>query len=220
MRLLLVEDEKAIGAPLQKGLTNKGFAVDWKTDGESGLESALINEYDCIVLDLNLPNMDGLEVAKQLREREISTPILMLTARTQQEDLLKGFDSGADDYLRKPFDFRELVHRIQSLIKRNSVEKSDLMSVEDVELDSKSYKVTRAGEAVDLNNKEFGVFEYLLRNRGSVVSQEELLEHVWDEQIDSFTQTVRTNIKTLRKKLDPDKKIIKTVKGRGYVIEN
>jgi DNA-binding response OmpR family regulator len=219
MRVLIIEDELAISEPLKLALEKRNFAVDLATDGKSGLDKALINTYDCILLDLNLPEMDGLEVAKKLRESENFTPILMLTARTTINNKYEGFEHGTDDYLTKPFDFKELLLRIQSLIKRSSIDRTLNLSAGDVTLDVTSLTVNKNGKLINLNAKEYGILEYLLRKRGKIVSQEELLEHVWNEEIDSLTQTVKTNIKTLRKKIDPKKIIIKTFKGRGYVIE-
>ena len=219
MRLLIVEDENEIAEPLKTALEKRGFAVDLANDGKEGLDKAMINNYDCLVLDLNLPKLDGIEVAKKLRSEENSVPILMLTARTSQENINQGFEIGTDDYLTKPFDFKELLYRIQALIKRSTPEKDITLESHDIKLDPRGLKVKKSDIDVQLNAKEFGILEYLLRNKGNVVSQEELLEHVWDEEIDSFSQTVRTNIKTLRKKIDPNKTIIKTFKGKGYVIE-
>lgn len=219
MRLLIIEDEKQIADPLKKALEKRAFAVDTAEDGLAGFKIASVNNYDCIILDLNLPEMDGIEVAQKLRDDKNTTPILMLTARARQKDVIDGFVAGTDDYLTKPFDFQELVHRINALIKRNSLNKSTTLKVADLEIDIDSLKVTKAGIEVILNSKEYGILEYLIRNKGKMVSQEELIEHVWNENLDMFSQTVRTNIKTLRKKVDPDKTIIKTFKGRGYIIE-
>ena len=219
MRLLLIEDEKKIGLPLKKALERHLYAVDYFTNGQEGYDEAGINEYDCIILDLNLPGMDGMEIARTLREDGNLTPILMLTARTEQEDIIEGFENGADDYLRKPFHFQELLHRINSLIKRNSPQKGEILSVKDIEINTGLRKAFCKNKEIKLNAKEYGILEYLLRNKNRVVSQEELLEHVWDREIDSFTQTIRTNVKTLRQKIDPSKKIIKTVKGSGYIAD-
>ena len=218
MRLLLVEDETAILEPLKKGLMKRNFAIDTAEDGKTGYELATINTYDCIILDLNLPELNGIEVAKKLRQNNNNTPILMLTARARQKDILEGFISGTDDYLVKPFDFQELVYRINALIKRNIGNKNDIISVKDIEIDTLGLTVKKAGKTVQLNAKEYGILEYLIRNKGKMVSQEELIEHVWNESLDIFSQTVRTNIKTLRKKVDPTKEIIKTFKGKGYII--
>lgn len=218
MRLLLIEDEQKIGLPLKKALERHTYAVDYFINGKDGYREAKINNYDCIILDLNLPGIDGFEIARKLREENIFSPILMLTARTEQEDIITGLESGADDYLRKPFDFKELLLRINSLIKRNNLNKAELLKEGGIVVNSELKKVYKNGKEVKLNAKEYGILEYLMRNKEKVISQEELLEHVWDREINLFTQTVRTNIKTLRQKIDSDKKFIKTVKGSGYAI--
>jgi DNA-binding response OmpR family regulator len=220
MRLLIVEDENQIADTLKNALEKKHFAVDVAYDGLDGFQKAQINAYDCIVLDLNLPKMDGLEVAKKLREKNVKTSILMLTARTFSNNIYDGFENGADDYLKKPFDLKELIYRINALINRssNSIPTKQL-EVDDIILDLNALKVYKNKVEVDLNAKEYGILEYLLKNRGRIIGQEELLEHVWDEEIDTFTQTVKTNIKTLRKKIDNNKTILKTFRGRGYVID-
>jgi len=219
MRLLIIEDETNIAEPLKKALEKRKFAVDLAFTGKEGYEKARINKYDCLILDLNLPGMDGLDVAKKLRVEHNDVPILMLTARTLRSNSNDGFEAGTDDYLTKPFDFKELLYRIQALIKRSTHVLDPLISAGDITLDTRGLKAKKSGRDVQLNAKEYGILEYLLRNKGKVVSQEELLEHVWNQEVDSFTQTVRTNIKTLRKKVDPEKNIIKTFKGKGYVIE-
>jgi DNA-binding response OmpR family regulator len=220
MRLLMIEDESDIALPLKSALEKKGFAIDYFDDGKTGLQEALVNQYDCILLDLNLPGIDGLEIARKLKESEIDTPILMLTARSTQANKIEGFEVGTDDYLVKPFDFKELVYRVKALIRRSSLNKSIDLFCQDITLNTVSKKVLRNGEEIELNLKEYGILEYLLRNKGRHVSQEELLEHVWDQEIDNFSQTVKTNVKTLRQKIDPDKRIIKTVRGMGYIIDN
>ena len=219
MRILIVEDENEISEPLKIALGKRGFAVDLADNGKIGLEKAKINSYDCIILDLNLPLLDGIDVAKNLRDDNNNVPILMLTARTSQKNINHGFETGTDDYLTKPFDFKELFFRIRALIKRSKPKKNIIFKAYDLIVNTSSLKVIKANTLVQLNAKEYGILEYLLRNKGTVISQEDLMEHVWNEEIDTFSQTVRTNIKTLRKKIDPEKNIIKTFKGRGYVIE-
>jgi len=219
MRLLIIEDEKKIVLPIKNALERHMYAVDYSLEGKDGYGKAKTSNYDCIILDLNLPGMDGLEIAHKLREDNILTPILMLTARTEQEDVIEGLENGADDYLRKPFHFNELLLRINALIKRNSLNKAELLKVGDIVVNTKLKKVYKNTKEIKLNAKEYGVLEYLLRNIERVISQEELLEHVWDREIDFFTQTVRTNIKTLRRKIDPSKRLIKTIKGSGYAID-
>jgi len=218
MRILIIEDEQLIAKPIQRALERRAYAVDYAQTGVEGLQLAKLNEYDCLILDLNLPEINGIEIAKQLRGEKINTPILMLTARTSQKNIWEGFENGADDYLTKPFDLKELLLRVKALIRRSSKEKNDILTIADLVIDPAAIQVKKGSKEINLNNKEFGILEYLLRNKGKVISSEELLEHVWDREIDVFTQTVRTNIKTLRQKVDVNKEIILTVRGKGYVI--
>lgn len=218
MRLLLIEDNVKIGLPLKAALERRLYAVDYVTDGLKGFEEANMNAYDCIILDLGLPSMDGLEIARKLRACNNTSPILMLTARGEQEDVINGFESGADDYLRKPFSLQELLLRTDALIRRSMPNREDIFKFGDLLINAAQRRVFIKNNEVILNMKEYGLLEYLFRNRGRAISQEEFLEHVWDREINVFTQTVRTNIKTLRKKIDPRKKLIKTIKGRGYAI--
>jgi DNA-binding response OmpR family regulator len=218
MKLLIIEDEKDIALPLKFSLEAKGFMVDFADNGRDGLEKAQINGYDCILLDLNLPELDGIELAKGLREGSNTTPIIMLTARSQTYDKLRGFETGADDYVTKPFNLNELIARINALIKRNSINKTESLKHKSLELYPEKNVVKIGKREIDLSSKETGILEYLLRNKGKIVSTEELLEHVWDSEIDLFTDTVKTHIKTLRKKIDPNKRIIETVRGKGYLI--
>jgi two-component system, OmpR family, response regulator len=224
MRLLLIEDEENIAKPLKKNLENRGFAVDHAADGKEGFELADLNQYDCILLDLNLPGMDGVELSRKLRQKKNTTPIIMVTARSQILQKLEGFDHGADDYVTKPFNIQELTARIHAVIKRNSVNKSDILKAGELELhpDSNTVSIARGKTRieVELTTKETGVLEYLIRNQGKIISAEQLLEHVWDRETDIFSDTVKTHIKTLRKKIDPEKKIITTVRGKGYRIKD
>lgn len=219
MKLLIVEDEKNIANPLKRILERNGFMVDLCFDGMEGYKSAVQIDYDCIILDLNLPGMDGIEVAKKLRAEEINTPIIMLTARSQVYDTLDGFESGADDYVTKPFETKVLLARINALIKRNSLNQIDELEIDGMKIEVEKNKVIKDKKEIELSSKEMGVLEYLLRNKGKAISSEELLEHVWDSEINVFTETVKTHMKTLRKKIDPKKKIIKTIRGKGYLIE-
>jgi len=218
MRLLIIEDEKDIAIPLAHALAKKGYAVDWCSDGKTGLQHSMQHVYDCVILDLHLPEQDGISVAKSVREQQNTVPILMLTVRSTQKEIIQGFHAGADDYMTKPFNFTELLCRINVLIKRSSQNKDEVLTVQDIVFDPITKKVMKKGRRIVLNNKELGILEYLLRNKGRSISQEEFLEHVWNKDIDAFSQTVRTNIKTLRQKIDPEKSIIHTNKGRGYVI--
>jgi two-component system, OmpR family, response regulator len=218
MRILVVEDENQIAMPLIKSLKAKSYAVDYAEDGKKAYSMASVNDYDCILLDLNLPEMDGIEVAKKLRKDGRNTPILMLTARVGQKNIWEGFENGTDDYLTKPFDLKELFYRVEALVKRNSKNKNIELKAGDLIVNTEAFEVKKGENIICLNNKEFGILEYLIRNKGKVVTSEDLLEHVWDNEIDLFTQTLRTHMKTLRKKIDPEKKLILTIRGKGYVI--
>ena len=223
MRLLIIEDEPDLALPMQKVLQREGFAVDYADDGEKGLNLAKLNDYDCLLLDLNLPKIDGIELAKQLRARQNNVPIIMVTARSQIYNKLEGFAHGADDYVVKPFDMVELIARIKVVIKRNSANKLLVLKFSNCELIPEQNLVKKyLGQKVlriDLTTKETGVLEYLLRNKGRLVSTEAILEHVWDQEVDLFTDTVKTHIKTLRQKIDPQKKIIQNIRNKGYRIE-
>lgn len=219
MKILYIEDETRIGKYVKKGLEKNGFAVDWSENGKNARNYFNENNYDCIVLDLNLPDCDGLELAKEFRNTTPNIPIIMLSARTSQEEIIQGFQSGTDDYLVKPFDFTELILRMNALIRRSAKSVEDIIQIDDFIFNKIDRSIKLKDKIIELNNKELGILEYLLHNRGKTISQEELLEHVWDREVNIFTDTVRTNIKTLRKKIDPDKKIIITYKGRGYVIK-
>jgi DNA-binding response OmpR family regulator len=221
MKLLLIEDEESLRKPVKYFLEKNKFVVEEAEDGKQGLEMAEMNEYDCVLLDLNLPIMDGISVAEGLRKSGSLVPIIMVTARSQMYDKLKGFDFGADDYVTKPFDLKELVARIHAVIKRNSLNKEKSLSFSGYFVyPDKDIVVNEQGKEIVVSNKEMGILEYLLRNKGRIVSAEELLEHVWDREIDMFSETVKTHIKTLRKKVDPKKKYIKTVRGKGYSIND
>ena len=220
MKLLLVEDEASLRKPVKYFLEKNNFTVDEAEDGKQALEMVELNSYDCILLDLNLPEIDGIEVAKRIREMNNLTPIIMETARSQVYDKLKGFDQGADDYVTKPFDLKELVARINAVIKRNSINREANLEFGDLKVfPERNVVMDKDEKEILLSNKEMGVLEYLLRNKGTIISAEELLEHVWDREIDMFSETVKTHIKTLRKKVDPKKKYLKTIRGKGYCIK-
>lgn len=219
MKILIVEDEPHISQPLKRGLEGYNYAVDIAETGDDGLSMARINEYDCIILDLNLPGIDGVEVCETLREEGNQTPILMLTSRSQMSDKIEGLETGADDYLTKPFNFKELLLRINNLIKRSKPVSTEILEVGKVVLDPKAISVTVDGKEIELNKKEFGILFHLMRHQGEVISQSELIEHVWaTDEIDMFSHSLRTHILNLRKKVDPKRKLIETVKGHGYKI--
>lgn len=220
MRLLLIEDEEDLAKPLIKALSDYGFALDYSNDGKDGLSKAEINQYDCILLDLNLPGIDGISISNKLRAQNINTPILMVTARHQIDDKLIGFEAGADDYISKPFNLKELTARIKAIVRRSSENKTHNLKFLNFELisDRNTLLDTQSGEEIELTTKECSMLEYMIRNINRTISAEELLEHVWDEEANPFSDTIKTHIKTLRKKFDHKKKIIKTVHGKGYML--
>src|SRR5579885_2594319 len=208
MRLLLVEDEIDIASALAAGLRRQGYAVDTAEDGQQALELAGVTDYDLLILDLNLPNMDGLEVCRRLRASCPSLLILMLTARSQPQERVIGLDTGADDYLVKPFHFAALVARLRALLE-----------YQDIKLDPVTRTAWQANRRLELTNKEFGILEYLLRHQEEIVSQETLLEHVWDMQANPLTNPVRVHMNSLRRKLGDvaeTPRYIETVIGQGY----
>jgi two-component system copper resistance phosphate regulon response regulator CusR len=223
-RILVVEDEVKVAASLKEGLQEKGFDVDIAYDGDIGLRMALGNLYDAIVLDVNLPGMNGYSVCESLRRQNTKVPVLMLTALGTMKDKLSGFDSGADDYLVKPFEFRELLARIRALIKRSQMDFSSnqphVLKVSDLELDQDTKVVKRAGKRIPLTTKEYLLLEYLMKNKGKVLSRSDIAEKIWDIKFDSGTNVIDVYINFLRKKIDKDyeMKLIQTQKGMGYVL--
>ncbi|MBI2473278.1 response regulator transcription factor [Candidatus Uhrbacteria bacterium] len=217
MKILVVEDEPKLNKGLVTGLQNRGYAVDFAFDGEEGEKLARVNEYDVIILDVMMPKRDGLEVCRSLRAFGVQTPVLFLTARDSVEDKVMGLDLGADDYLVKPFSFEELVARIRSLLRRPIQTESDLLLLDDLQLDTRSQTVKIKDKQLDLTLREYGILEYLLRNKNNLVTREDLLTHVWDRFFDSFSNVVDVHLKNLRKKLPPAyAKRIQTVWGKGY----
>ncbi len=215
MRVLVAEDEARVADAVVRGLRREGLAVDLAPDGASALFKARVHDYDVVVLDRDLPELHGDEVCRALAAEQPDTKVLMLTASGTLDDLVDGLALGADDYLAKPFAFAELVARVHALARRNGQARPPLLRAGDVELDPARRTVTRAGEAVDLTPKEFGVLEVLLAADGATVSVEDLLERVWDEHADPFTNTVRMTVMTLRRKLG-DPAVVHTVVGAGY----
>ena len=222
MRLLIVEDDAKLAALLRQGLREQAFGVDLAANVVDGLRLALATEYDAVVLDLMLPGADGLELLKQLRQRESPVPVLVLTARTALEDRVRGLDLGADDYLAKPFDFRELVARLRAITRRPVVPPQMLLAAADLELDPVSHEVRRAGQGVDLTGKEFALLEYLLRKKGKLVTRGMILDHVWGMDYDGGSNLVEVYINYLRRKVDQEfePKLIHTIRGSGYVLRD
>jgi two-component system copper resistance phosphate regulon response regulator CusR len=220
MRILLVEDEPAAAQMLAKGLREETYAVDLAADGEAALYLTSINTYDVILLDINLPIKNGLEVCQTLRDSGSAVPVLMLTARDSVQDRIAGLDTGADDYLTKPYAFHELLARVRAITRRGPTLSSDTLVVGDLNLDRKTRKVTRAGTAIDLTAKEYALLEYLMRRANEVVGRAEIAEHVWDENFDPFSNLIEVYIQRLRRKIDDahPEKLLRTRRGEGYVL--
>ena len=222
MRVLVVEDEPKMANVIAKGLREQSYAVDVAPDGDQGLYLTSINDYDVIVLDVLLPQRDGYEVCREIRARGDATPVLMLTARAAVDDRVTGFDAGADDYLTKPFSFRELMARIRALLRRDSQLRSDVLQIEDLIVDSASHRVSRANHEVELTAKEYALLEYLARRAGQLVSRAEIAAHVWDDTFDPFSNTIEVYMNRLRKKIDGEHslKLLHTRRGEGYILES
>jgi DNA-binding response OmpR family regulator len=220
MRLLVVEDEADLADAIAAGLRRAGYAVDVSYDGDDALDKSAVNDYDLVLLDLNLPGTDGLEVCRAIRAAatERGPRILMLTARDRIEDRVVGLDLGADDYLVKPFEFDELRARVRALLRRDAGKSGATLKVGDIELDDARHRAVRGSRPLDLSPKEFALLRYFMTRPDQVLSSEELLEHVWDEHADPFTNTVRVTVMTLRRKLaaGEESQPIETVVGRGY----
>jgi two component transcriptional regulator, winged helix family len=221
VRILLIEDDIAISRLLKEGLEDESYAVDVARDGSEGYRTASADEYDVIILDIMLPEMDGYEVCRALRKDGNKTPILMLTARDAERDIVEGLNTGADDYLAKPFSFDVLLARIRALLRRPNEKLEEILQVGDLKLDPSLKKVTRASQEITLTAKEYGVLEYLMRNKGKVLSKEQIISHVWDFDADVLPNNVELFIMFLRRKIDkPFKsKLIYTVSGFGYKLE-
>ncbi len=221
MKLLLVEDEEMLSAIIAKGLRKLGYAIDTVFDGEEALTNYNVNEYDLIILDLNIPKLDGIDVLRSIRKTDLDTKVLILSARTKVSDRILGLDEGANDYLIKPFDFGELEARIRNLLRRSFSGKSATLTLGVFTIDTNAKKVYSGNEIINMTRKEYSIFEYLLINKNKVISSEQLIEHIWDSDFDSFSNTVRYHIHTLKKKLSvySDNEVIKTVRGQGYIIE-
>ncbi|MEI7579406.1 MAG: response regulator transcription factor [bacterium] len=219
MRILIIEDNKHLAANIAKILEQKTFAVDVANLGEVGLKLAKQIEYDLIILDLMLPDLDGMTICQKLRAQESTAAILMLTANSQLDDKIAGLNAGADDYLTKPFEIAELMARVQALLRRSKHEfVEEKLIIADLSINTLSHQVERAGKIIELTHKEFSLLEYLARNSDRVVNREEILEHVWDQNANYFSNNVDVYIRHLRKKIDDnfEVKLIKTIKNIGY----
>lgn len=205
---------------LAKGLREETYAVDVAKDGEQASEQAYVNDYDLIILDVMLPRKDGFEVCRELRAAGSSVPVLMLTARDAVEDRIEGLDTGADDYLAKPFDFDELLARVRALLRRGPALRPEIINIADLTVDTRAQQVSRGGRVVELTAKEYALLEYLARRANEVVSRADISEHVWDESFDPFSKVIEVFIQRLRRKIDGDHpvKLIRTRRGAGYML--
>jgi DNA-binding response OmpR family regulator len=221
MRILVVEDEHKLAGVLRRGLEEHGYAVDLAYDGEEGLQFAQVEPYDLIVLDVMLPRLDGYTVCRRLRAERRNVPVLMLTARDTIDDRVAGLDNGADDYLIKPFAFRELLARVRALLRRDGLSKDPVLRVGDLEVDTVSHEVRRAGKPVRLTSKEYAVLEYFLRNPNRVLTRTQIAEHVWDYDFVTMSNVVDVYVGYLRRKLDDEHepRLLHTIRGTGYQLK-
>ncbi|MFC1649788.1 response regulator transcription factor [Patescibacteria group bacterium] len=225
MRVLVVEDEHKIANSIKKGLEQETYATDVAYDGESGYDLAATEDYDVIILDLMLPKMDGLTVCKKLREEEnVHTPILILTARGEIEDRVHGLNSGADDYLPKPFAFTELLARVKALSRRPKQTLETTLEIDDLKVNTLSYEVSRDCLSIDLSKTEYALLEYMIRHPGQILTKDQIISHVWDYDADILPNTVEVYIGYLRNKIDKpfpkSKQLIQTARGFGYKISD
>lgn len=222
MRILLVEDDAVIASFVMKGLREAGYAVDHEVDGEAGLHLGLTRAYDAAVIDLMLPNLDGLSIIAELRRQNKNTPVIILSARRSVDDRVKGLQTGSDDYLTKPFAFSELLARVQALIRRaTGIPDATRLAVSDLTMDLLTREVMRSERKIDLQPREFALLEYLMRNKGRVVSKTMIMEHVWDYNFDPQTNVVEARMSRLRDKVDRNftQALIHTVRGAGYILK-
>jgi two-component system copper resistance phosphate regulon response regulator CusR len=220
MRVLVVEDEPEAAALLAKGLRERAFAVDVAGDGHQAIERVHVNSYDIVLLDLLLPGISGYKVCAEIRKLGITCPVLMLTALDAVTSRIQGLDCGADDYLCKPFDFGELLARMRALLRRGPALRNPVLEVEDLRLDTRSHKVRRGGEEVELTAREYALLEYLVLHPGQVVGRAEISEHVWDETYDPFSNLIEVYVQRLRRKIDHGREVrlIQTRRGEGYLL--
>lgn len=222
MRILIVEDQKDLNNVITKKLIKEGYSVDSSFDGEDALDFIDMAEYDGIIMDINMPKKDGLTVLSEIRKAENHTPVLFLTARDSIEDRVRGLDLGANDYLVKPFSFEELMARVRAMTRKIVNSNTTVYKIADLEMDTVSHTVTRANKIINLSSKEYSLLEYLLRNKGKVVSRDNIENAIWNFDYEGGTNAVDVYIRYLRKKIDEDfdKKLIHTVRGAGYVLRS
>lgn len=221
MRILIVEDEIKVANFIKKGLEEEHHAVDTAYEGETGLYMAEVNDYDLIVLDLMIPKIEGLEVLRRIRANQNTVPILVLTAKNTVEDIVRGLDAGCDDYLTKPFEFKEFLARIRALLRREKTDKDPLLKIADLTLSLVTHKVMRGGKEIELTSKEYALLEYFMRNPDRVLTRTMISEHVWDYHFDSMTNVVDVYVNYLRKKIDRgfEPRLIHTIRGVGYIMK-
>lgn len=221
MRILIVEDEPKVASFIRRALEEESYAVDVCTDGIQGRDMASDVNYDLIILDLMLPGLAGIDVLQALRDARVTTPILILTARSKVEQRVTGLNAGADDYLTKPFAIEELLARSRALLRRASGDTTSRMQIDDLILDPITHEVTRGGQRIDLTSKEYALLEYMMRNAGRVLTRPMIAEHVWDIHFDTFTNVIDVYINYLRNKIDRDRErgLIQTVRGSGYILK-
>lgn len=222
MKILIIEDDRSLLENTQTQFIKLGFGVDAATTAEEGLSFLDVNEYDSIVLDINLPDGNGFEICEKIRKQENTTPIIIMTARDAVSDKIKGLDLGADDYVLKPVDSQELIARVKALIRRNSKKPLPVLNIGDLEIDTQTRRVVRAGAEIDLPSKEFAVLELLARHSDEVVTRSMLMEHIWGSDFETFSNVVDVYIRNLRKKIDAgsQKKLIHTIRGGGYSLSD
>lgn len=221
MRILLVEDDKRVSSFIRRGLREEDYTVDVAEDGEQGLFLAQTGEYDLMILDLMLPKRSGLDMLQTLRSDKMATPILILTAKDEVEDKVKGLHAGADDYLTKPFKFEELLARIHALLRRRGDMLPTVLRVGNLELDTLRHRVTRAGRELKLTSREYALLEFLMRHTNEVVTRTMISEHVWEHDFDSLTNVIDVHVARLRRKVDDDfpTKLLQTIHGKGYILQ-
>lgn len=221
MRILLVEDERKVARFIQQGLEEEMYSVDVAYDGEQGAFLAMSEDFDLIILDIMLPKKDGIEVLRDIRQKKNTTPVIILSAKSAVEDKITGLDSGADDYLQKPFAFEELLARVRSLLRRGSVEKTTTLKVADLTLDTVTHKAKRQDQDIELTAKEYALLEYFMRNKNRVLTRTIISEHIWNYNFDTATNIIDVYVNHLRRKIagESKEKLIHTVRGVGYVMK-
>jgi len=222
MRILIIEDENSLLGIISKRLRTEGYYIDTASDGEEGLYYVKIADYDLIVLDLMLPKIDGITILKNLRNRKIATPVLILTAKDSIHDRVTGLDAGADDYLVKPFSIDELLARIRALLRRQGENKDNILTEDDLVVDTLTHRVVRGGREIEMTSKEYAILEYMIRNKGQILSRAQIAEHAWNFDFDCDSNIINVYIRYLRGKIDDgfENKLLHTVRGSGYLLKH